>query len=617
MYARKKANASNSNDGNSNHGKAGVTTIRRLPARATSFSASEDEGPASTGISFRRRARNEKASLQELHMELAHLAATEEGKEPTTDHTPTNNGDAGGAVKRLLKGKKLVRVKRIPVGRSASTLEVSGEEGPANGERKVMRIKVKRKKKEDPSKTPGVDSTAQPQRGVSRNPSSSSRRRGRRRNQSDASVGTGMMSRAKSWFTFGGLKLSTEKNLLGGDDEEEDDQRTRGDDTLDQRTRGDDTLDLRTRGDDTLDLRTRGDDTKEEGPDTLAVPPSSQSPAPTTTGTTATSTPTTTISYIPAPDSPRTLRWNTKTMGKRPPTLEVVCHKTLTKKMSLKGIALRRMQIQEHWLSKGTTYDESKHSILTASTADTSDDTNSIPDDISELSYDESPPLIMGADAAPNQEVVFWTTNCHDQVNTYGSPHSRTGIAFLNKGIAELNVRQTATAIESFLTAVQLLQERHGESHLAVGRAMHLLGSAFFLDGQLPMAVDATRKAFDIRKEILGALHTDTVDTFSNLAMVYLRMDRLVEAARIFNEVLKIRKVIYDPHHPSVAFPSRSLGCVYAKRQDLERAKQNYVHALDCFQAHHMLAEMSDTQAEMRRFGIEPLEPKVHPRLEI
>jgi tetratricopeptide (TPR) repeat protein len=304
-------------------------------------------------------------------------------------------------------------------------------------------------------------------------------------------------------------------------------------------------------------------------------------------------------------------------MGKRPPTLEVVCHKTLSKKLALKGVALRRMQIQEQWLSKGTNYDESKHSILTASTTGTSDDSNSIPDDISELSYDESPPLIMGADAAPDQEVVFWTTNCQDQVKTHGSQHSRTGIAFLNKGIAELNVRQTGMAIESFLTAVQLLQERHGESHLAVGRAMHLLGSAFFLDGQLPMAVDATRKAFDIRKEILGAWHTDTVDTFSNLAMVYLRMDRLVEAARIFNEVLKIRKVIYDPYHPSVAFPSRSLGCVYAKRQDLERAKKNYVHALDCFQAHLMLAEQSDTQAEMRRFGIEPPEPKADARLEI
>lgn len=294
--------------------------------------------------------------------------------------------------------------------------------------------------------------------------------------------------------------------------------------------------------------------------------------------------------------------------SKPPPTQEVIVNPKPPPRQPLTGATLRRLQIQEQWLSAGCNYkpNEFLAACTKAAAANAAEDDK---DDVSEISYDEPILLVMGPDAPPDQEVQFWTDTSQQYLTAtprWGDAHSRTAEAILNRGVAELNSRQSADAIESFLEAVSLLQELHGQDSLAAARGLHLLGSAFFLHGQLAMAVEATRNAFDVRKAILGHFHTDTVDTFSNLAMVYLKMNKLLEAARIFNEVLKIRKAIYNEYHPSVAFPARSLGCVYAKRKDKERARKSYWHALKCFEHHGMLAERMDTEAEMRRLGIHP-----------
>ena len=286
------------------------------------------------------------------------------------------------------------------------------------------------------------------------------------------------------------------------------------------------------------------------------------------------------------------------------PTQDIIYNPIPPKKQPLTGVALRRLQIQEQWLSAGCNYKPNEFLRATSNKNNNEEENGAL--DISEISFDEPILLVVGPDAPANGEVDFWTRTTQSNERIFGETHFRTTEAILNRGVAELNARHITNAIDSFNKAVNLMQDLHEESSLAAARGLHLLGSAFFLQGQLPLAVDATRKALDIRKAVLGCFHTDTVDTFSNLAMIYLKMNKLLEAARIFNEVLIIRKAVYDDFHPSVAFPTRSLACVYAKRREKERARQAYWHALRCFKRHNMFPEHMDTEAEMRRFGIDP-----------
>ena len=660
-------------------------------------------------------------TLSDLHSELQVLASNNgmndknnNGVGGRSDHggrsvgnTNDNVMNGTGAIRRLLKGKKLIRVvkkNRSSTGRNHSddTLESHpGGGGGGGGDtnttnpttdtkstnddgtgRKVLRVKVKRKKKEDittqggggsrgggSNKTSGnmsvtdVDSMAPT--GALR-PSSGRKRRGKNA-KSDASVGTGIISKAKSWFTFGGMKVgSGGRDFLGVEDDDNDDDNEDGDDDDDHddllldggRTEyGDDDY---TNADARTALTTTPprpppeqqpsidqDETKhgqqlgiKEHTLQQQQQPKLVSSLKTTTAKTSSSPPTTTAptttTYATPELKPTTIKTESKaymtsispkspsrskqqqqqqlrkstSSQSRAPVHEIIPEPGVPKKQPLTGVALRRLQIQEEWLSKGCNYqpNEFLRSTLIAAQVQQEGQVEVEEQDVSEISYDEPMILIMGPDASDDGEVDFWTHTTATVEATYGSQHDRTVECVLNQGVAALNTRQTSRAIECFSQAVNACQDRekYGDSILAAARALHLLGSAFFLEGQLPMAAEATIKSLEIRKVTLGPYHTDTVDTFSNLAMVYLKQGKLMESARIFTEVIQIRTAIYNAWHPSVAFPARSLAAVHAKRKDKDRARESYMRALQCFERHGMLAERRDTESEMRRFGISP-----------
>ena len=707
MYVRRKTNTTAVSTNNEEQPQAQPaqpsSMLRRFRSKRSLMSKEKDE----TSPILRKQQQqptSKTESLADLHSELQVLAASDDhdgGNANGKVDNNNNNNNNGTGIRRLLKGKKLVRVvkKRVP-GRhtsSSDTLEShttttdnntnNNANGSANGSstdnndgtRKVLRVKVKRKKKEDLNNNNNHRSIGGGGNDVdSMAPVGALTRTGgghRRKGRSDASVGTGIVSRAISWFTFGGIKVgSGGRDFLGVQDDDEEEEEDDDDLLLDGgRTEyGEDDY---TKG------RTEyGDDYTNADVRTTTTPPQQQQqqqqqqhknetkPVQTTSSmvekeyssprqqtklvsslrtTTATTTATSSTNATPpstpkprptstvppkspgtptkSPKSPRVSNGLVKRKTQpRAPVQEIIPQPGAPRKPPLTGVALRRLQIQEEWLSKGCNYqpNEVLRSTLVASATqqqqqqktngnhNTNDKYNATPqqdDDVSEISFDEPIVLVMGPDAPAHGEVAFWTHTTTVVEATYGSQHGRTAEALLNRGVAALNARTTGTAIECFLEAVNLCQDKYEcQSNMAAARALHLLGSAFFLDGQLPMAAEATLKALEIRKAALGPFHTDTVDTFSNLAMVYLKQGKLLEAARIFTEVLQIRTAIYNAWHPSVAFPARSLAAVYAKRQDKDRARQSYLRALQCFEKHGMLAEHMDTEAEMRRFGIPP-----------
>jgi tetratricopeptide (TPR) repeat protein len=574
-------------------------------------------------------------------------------------------------MKRFLKGKKVIRVKR---GDSTESLtHMVADKGNANGgtngsetasSRKVIRVKVKRKPTSSTTTsssavtdTTDVDSMAPPGALMGTTTGTGTgTNRGLRGGplKSDRSIGA--LSKARSWFTFGGMKVrggrgGTDSSPFGldYDDEDDDEQEEEEEDQLDEeeitQVVGHDHHD-----EENIQSITDPKDEVTNSKEELSQSPvvvqtrklvqdeTKQQQTPIAATATATTTPNIAMvspkqpqkqSVVPSktPTTPKSQRSGTSKSkqtksssgpGKpgSPPSKDIIVNAIPPRRQPLTGVALRRLKIQERWLSKGCNYHPNEY-LIKAFRSSKEDDP---PEEVSEISYDDPVCLVMGPDATPasedeTAEVNFWTQTCdqYEHGRYYGLQHSRTAEAFLNKGIAQLNTRHVADAIDSFLEAVAMTQEIHGDDSLAAARGLHLLGSAFFLDGQLETAAEATLKALQVRQTALGPFHTDTVDTFSNLAMIYLKMSHLVEAARIFQEVLTIRIAIYHDLHPSVAFPARSLGCVYAKRRDIERAVRHYTHALRCFDHYDMVQERRDTLTEMRRLGLPaPVDSLLH-----
>ena len=198
MYVRRKTNTAaavpaNNNDNDEPHASSSLMRrLKRSSSKRGSSSLTQDSNNP------KQKTGTTSSTLQSLHTELQVLA---DGAGDSSVSSPPPQQTGG--IQRLLKGKKLVRVKRVPARNvSADTLE--GVSSTDTGGKKVLRVKVKRKKKEE---TDTAESPP-PRRGGSS-----------RRGRSDASVGTGIVSRAKSWFTFGGMKVgSGGKDFLGVED---------------------------------------------------------------------------------------------------------------------------------------------------------------------------------------------------------------------------------------------------------------------------------------------------------------------------------------------------------------------------------------------------------------
>ena len=68
----------------------------------------------------------------------------------------------------------------------------------------------------------------------------------------------------------------------------------------------------------------------------------------------------------------------------------------------------------------------------------------------------------------------------------------------------------------------------------------NLLGELYYYKGNYSLAMDYYKQAYDIRLALFGKSHPDSIESSSNLALLYTELGRLAEAEEIFSEVLKI-----------------------------------------------------------------------------
>ncbi|KAI9853499.1 MAG: hypothetical protein M1813_002204, partial [Trichoglossum hirsutum] len=111
-----------------------------------------------------------------------------------------------------------------------------------------------------------------------------------------------------------------------------------------------------------------------------------------------------------------------------------------------------------------------------------------------------------------------------------------------------------------------------------------LLYKAAYYDyqrGRYKIAGSEGMRAFEIRTEVLGKEHPDTLMSMSNLAMICLNQGKWEQAEVLEEQVLQTRKRVLGGEHPDTITSMNSLAATYRKRGRWEQAGVLQVRALD------------------------------------
>jgi hypothetical protein len=114
--------------------------------------------------------------------------------------------------------------------------------------------------------------------------------------------------------------------------------------------------------------------------------------------------------------------------------------------------------------------------------------------------------------------------------------------------------QEYVAAGKTFLSALKIVMSTHGDKHLSVALALDKLGmAACKTNANLGLALAALEDAFQIRRQLLGLEHLDTVNSLHNIAGVRLNLKQYDLAAKDYYAVLVYRMEFFGPNHIRVA----------------------------------------------------------------
>lgn len=181
------------------------------------------------------------------------------------------------------------------------------------------------------------------------------------------------------------------------------------------------------------------------------------------------------------------------------------------------------------------------------------------------------------------ETLMYWMKRAASCLAEYGVDNLETADAYMELGLAELQVGELPAAKTSFELAYCAF--RRFRKHVAVAKALDCLGvtnsrcGALYLD----KALELLQQAFQIRRQELGVWHVDTVDTMNQIAKVHALAENFPEARRCYWEVFWVRKGIFGAQHPSVAIAAHDLANAFVKLGSLEDGSNFYQIALEIF----------------------------------
>ena len=229
-------------------------------------------------------------------------------------------------------------------------------------------------------------------------------------------------------------------------------------------------------------------------------------------------------------------------------------------------------------------------------------------------------PEAIYADVRP-KSIQYWSdiVNQRQQQQQHSRTRSRPGSnqslaqAWLQLGRAQLSHPEYATsALESFRQAqassssVASLSSQN-KSSLFQSQALEGMGKAHFQLQQFLQAQDCFQQAFELRYQLLGPWHVDTVEAFNHVAAVLVQLQHYHQASKAYHEIWTVRSAIFGATHPSVGIAARALGQAHWKLQQYPQADEAFRKAHSILKANGLsennpiLQELKNDRQELQR----------------
>ena len=189
------------------------------------------------------------------------------------------------------------------------------------------------------------------------------------------------------------------------------------------------------------------------------------------------------------------------------------------------------------------------------------------------------------------KDCEYWNKIVARQIESYGKVHAKTAGGLLQLGYAYMMAREYAQAVVAFQSACRIWNQllASEDDQLALARVVDAIGMAWARVSQeedldhCQKAMTALEEAFQIRYDLLGPSHIDTVETLNKIASVHVHLREYSEACQAYWEVFVTRKAIFGPEHPSVAIAAHALGNVLVKLASTEDAANFFQIAVDIY----------------------------------
>ncbi|EAY29271.1 CHAT domain-containing tetratricopeptide repeat protein [Microscilla marina] len=149
-----------------------------------------------------------------------------------------------------------------------------------------------------------------------------------------------------------------------------------------------------------------------------------------------------------------------------------------------------------------------------------------------------------------------------------------------NLGLVYWNTGNRALALEYHQKALTLRKSLYSAQHSEVAASYNNIG-LIYSQNKPKEAYQYYEKALDIYKKEKQPIKV--ANTYNNMAIIKQRERNFLEALDFFDEVLAIRKKVYNDQHPNVAFVYTNIGQVYADQENLPKALEYQQKALDIY----------------------------------
>jgi tetratricopeptide (TPR) repeat protein len=136
------------------------------------------------------------------------------------------------------------------------------------------------------------------------------------------------------------------------------------------------------------------------------------------------------------------------------------------------------------------------------------------------------------------------------------------------------------TAAAHYAEALELCVLHYGEWNTITATLYHNIGGlaharGLFADAELP-----SRRAWEIREQLLGPEHPASLADACAYAGILEGLGRLDEAQAIYDDVLPVYEKVFGPQHYEVAAALHNLGAIAAARGQRDLAEAHYRRAL-------------------------------------